>query len=154
MNLLRLLVLGTLSAGLAAAAVADPQDPAAPFDLAQYRGKVVLVNFWASWCTHCVDEFPWLGEMKVKYGAGGLVVVAVNVDRNPAEAERVLSAVGGHDLELRSDPDGALAARLKVGGMPENIVFDRTGTERYRFSDFRQRKREDYESHVSEIVGK
>ena len=64
-------------------------------DLERFRGKVVVVDFWASWCAPCRQSFPWLNEMQAKYGSAGLVVIAVNVDRERAEAERFLREVPG-----------------------------------------------------------
>jgi thiol-disulfide isomerase/thioredoxin len=52
------------------------------FDLAAYRGKVVYLDFWASWCAPCKQSFPWMREMQERYGSQGLEVVAVNLDRD------------------------------------------------------------------------
>jgi YD repeat-containing protein len=137
-----------------AAVSAAPSDaaPDAPFDLASYRGRVVLVEFWASWCAPCRDAIPWLGAMLSDYGPDGLVVIAVNVDQNRASADQFLTAVGGRDLELRYDPAGKLAERLHIGGMPTEIVFDRHGVERFRHTEFLLRQRVRYESELRRLL--
>ncbi len=62
-------------------------------DLERFRGKVVVVDFWASWCEPCRHSFPWLNEMQAKYADRGLVIIGVNVDRERADAERFLREV-------------------------------------------------------------
>ena len=59
-------------------------------NLDDYQGKVVVVDFWASWCVPCRRSFPWLDEMQSKYGEQGLVVIGVNMDADPSEAEAFL----------------------------------------------------------------
>ena len=79
----RLLLSLILGCSTLAAAAADAPDP---LDLAHLRGKVVLLDFWASWCEPCRHSFPWLNEMQAKYADRGLVIIGVNVDRERAEA--------------------------------------------------------------------
>ncbi len=145
-----LLALLGLMSGAAAAAPADADGDA--LDLSTYRGRVVLVEFWASWCAPCRDAVPWVGAMLSDYGQSGLVVIAVNVDQNRDAAEQFLTAVGGRDLNLRYDPRGALASRLKIGGMPTGIVFDRNGVERFRHDEFLLGKRSQYESELRRLL--
>ncbi|HFC93033.1 MAG TPA: TlpA family protein disulfide reductase, partial [Leucothrix mucor] len=57
-------------------------DKGKPIDLTAYKGKVVLVDFWASWCSPCRQSFPWLNKMQQKYEAKGLVIIGANVDEN------------------------------------------------------------------------
>ena len=92
-------------------------DPSGGLDLARYRGKVVLLDFWASWCEPCRHSFPWLNEMQAKYAERGLIVIGVNVDRERADADRFLRDVpAGFDIVY--DPDGSLAAQYDLPGMP------------------------------------
>src|SRR6476620_713615 len=68
------------------AANADAVAPSLYLD--RYRGKVVVLDFWASWCKPCRQSIPWLNEMKARYGNQGLVIMGVNVDANRADAEK------------------------------------------------------------------
>jgi cytochrome c biogenesis protein CcmG, thiol:disulfide interchange protein DsbE len=95
-------------------------------DLDRYRGKVVVLDFWASWCKPCRQSIPWLNEMKSRYADEGLVVIGVNVDAERADAERFMRAVP-IDFEVVFDPDGELAKQFKLQGMPSSFVFDRDG---------------------------
>jgi thiol-disulfide isomerase/thioredoxin len=95
-------------------------------NLEQYRGKVVLVDFWASWCQPCLRSFPWLGAMQKKYADRGLVVIGVNVDIERADAERFLKDVPAA-FPIVFDPEGKLAASFEVPGMPSTYVFGPDG---------------------------
>lgn len=94
-------------------------------DLDQYRGKVVVVDFWASWCAPCRRSFPWLNEIQSKY-RDRVVVIGVNVDRNQAEAAQFLRDVPA-TFSMIYDPDGKLAAHYDVPGMPTSFIFDAQG---------------------------
>ena len=62
-------------------------------DLGQYRGKVVYLDFWASWCEPCRKSFPWMNAMQKAYGERGLVIISVNVDTERKDADRFLKAM-------------------------------------------------------------
>lgn len=96
-----------------------------PLDVAAHRGKVVLVDFWASWCAPCRYSFPWLNEMQARYG-DQLVVIGVNVDRERAAAERFLKETPAN-FQVIYDPTGTLAEQYGVMGMPSSYVFDPSG---------------------------
>lgn len=105
-----------------AAARAAEQD----FDLARYRGNVVVLDFWASWCKPCRQSIPWLNEMRSRYATRGLRIVGVNVDAERADAEKFLRETP-IDFELLLDPLGNLARRFALKGMPSTYIFDRDG---------------------------
>jgi len=138
------------TAAPASASTSASEDAA--LGLAQYRGRVVVVEFWASWCAPCRDSIPWLGAMLSDYAQSGLVVIAVNVDQNRAAADQFLSTVGGRDLNPRYDPNGEIASRLNIGGMPTEVIFDRNGVERFRHSEFLLKKRNQYESELRSLL--
>jgi thiol-disulfide isomerase/thioredoxin len=100
--------------------------PAAEFKLAEFEGKVVLVDFWASWCKPCRHSLPWLSAMQQKYGDKGLQVVMVNLDRDPAAAAESAAEI---DVGIRQflDPAGGMAARYELEGMPSSFLYDRSG---------------------------
>jgi thiol-disulfide isomerase/thioredoxin len=116
-------------------------------DLASYRGKVVLLDFWASWCEPCRHSFPWLSAMQDKYGADGLVVIGVNVDRERSEADRFLASTPAR-FSLVYDPQGALAAQYNLMGMPSSFLFDADGQLLATHIGFRQSLREQREAEL------
>jgi thiol-disulfide isomerase/thioredoxin len=97
-------------------------------------GKVVLVDFWASWCVPCKSSFPWMNEMHERYKAKGLTIVAINVDKSRKSAEEFL---GKHPAPfvVAFDPSGKTAKAYHVWGMPtsyligpgRSILFSRSG---------------------------
>ena len=121
-----------------------------PLDLAQHRGKVVLVDFWASWCEPCRHSFPWLNEMQAKYG-DRLVIIGVNVDRERADAERFLAEVPAH-FRMIYDPTGDLASRFDVMGMPSSYVFDTSGRLVDKHVGFRKAQRIEREAQLRDLL--
>ena len=119
-------------------------------ELTQHRGKVVLVDFWASWCEPCRHSFPWLNEMQAKYG-DRLVVIGVNVDRQRADAERFLTQVPAQ-FEVIYDPNGELASRYDVMGMPSSFVFDTSGTLVDQHIGFRKSMRVEREEQLRKLL--
>lgn len=99
---------------------------AVELDLAQYKGKVVYLDFWASWCVPCRHSFPWMNDMHKTLADKGLVIIAVNLDGERSEADEFLKAVPA-SFKIVYDPDGELASQYKVQGMPSSYLFDRSG---------------------------
>lgn len=119
----------------ALAASPAPGDAAPPFalegrsgavSLAAYRGKLVYLDFWASWCAPCKRSFPWMDALQQRHGAAGLVVVGVNVDAQRADAERFLAQVPA-SFVIAWDPAGALAKQYAIRGMPSSVLIGADG---------------------------
>ncbi len=127
------LALLALVSNASAVAVGDPAPSlslpdakGATVSLAALKGKVVYVDFWASWCAPCRRSFPWMGEMQQKYGPKGFVVLAVNVDKKRSDADRFLAVTPGA-FTIVFDPTGATPTAWDVKGMPTSFVVDRQG---------------------------
>lgn len=116
-----LLVLALSGSAFAATGATTPS-----FDVSQYQGRVVIVDFWASWCKPCRQSIPWLNDMRARYGDSGLTIIGVNVDAERRDADRFLQDVA-INFEIVFDPKGDLARQFKVQGMPASYVFDRSG---------------------------
>lgn len=136
---------------LASAAFGPTAFAADTLDLAQYRGKLVLVDFWASWCAPCRHSFPWLNEMQAKYADRGLVVVGVNVDRERDDAEHFLREVPAR-FRMVYDPSGTLAATYDVPGMPTSFVFGPDGNILNKHIGFQQRSRAEREAELQKLL--
>jgi cytochrome c biogenesis protein CcmG, thiol:disulfide interchange protein DsbE len=116
-------------------------------DLSAYSGKVVVLDFWASWCVPCRRSFPWLNEMQAKYGADGLVIVGVNVDEDPAEADAFLAEYPA-DFEIFYDSGGELAGQYDLPGMPSSFVIGRDGELSASHLGFKAKKQDEYEAAI------
>ena len=108
---------------------------AAPLDLTTLHGRVVYLDFWASWCVPCRQSFPWMDAMKKAYETQGLTVISINVDHDRADAERFLKKYNP-TFEVRFDPQGAWAEQFKVIGMPTSFIIDRHGVTRFTHTGF------------------
>src|SRR5216683_2132867 len=96
--------------------------------LTDWRGKVVLLNIWATWCVPCRDEMPALDKLETKLGGKDFEVVAVNIDKGaPEKPASFLKEVGATHLGLYTDPTGKLFSTVKTVGMPTTLVIDRNG---------------------------
>lgn len=94
--------------------------------LSQYRGKVLYLDFWASWCGPCKQSFPWMNAMQAKYGAQGLQVLAINVDTKRDDARKFLLSSPA-TFELAYDAQGHTPRLYAVKTMPSSYVIGRTG---------------------------
>ena len=96
--------------------------------LAGFKGRVVLVNFWATWCAPCVKEMPSLDKLQAKLGGDDFQVVAVNEDRGGAKiAGPFLKKLGTPNLAIFVDDKMQLMRALKVRGMPTSFLLNREG---------------------------
>ncbi len=98
--------------------------------LAEWRGKVVLLNIWATWCAPCRKEMPALDALKRALGGKDFDVVALSTDRDGiAKAKAFLDEIKVTSLEPLADPTSKSASALKVIGMPTTLLLDREGRE-------------------------
>lgn len=116
-------------------------------DLSEYRGKVVVLDFWASWCVPCRRSFPWLNSMNDKYATDGLVIIGINVDKEAKSAADFLQKYPAKFL-INYDPDGILASKYDVQGMPSSIVIGRDGQTSARHLGFKVRRQNEYEAAI------
>jgi cytochrome c biogenesis protein CcmG, thiol:disulfide interchange protein DsbE len=99
--------------------------------VSQYRGKVVLLDVWASWCEPCKQELPMLDEMAGRLRRRGIEVLAVSVDQERDNVVKFLRRRGRWSLTIAHDPHGQIADRLQPDKMPTSYIIDRAGIIRY-----------------------
>jgi thiol-disulfide isomerase/thioredoxin len=131
-----------LAAVLASAALAASSSGPAPgftlsgrggksIDLSQFKGQVVMINFWASWCGPCREEMPLLEDIYKKYKPMGFTMLAVNVEPDPKEAEAWLGKLSKPvTFPVAFDVDSKVSKLYKVETMPSTVIVDRKGNVR------------------------
>jgi thiol-disulfide isomerase/thioredoxin len=101
--------------------------------LADFRGKVVLLNLWATWCAPCREEMPSLDRLQQALGPDGFEVLALSLDAGGAEAvRRFYAETGVRSLAVYVDPTMKATTALRALGVPTTILVDRDGAERWR----------------------
>jgi cytochrome c biogenesis protein CcmG, thiol:disulfide interchange protein DsbE len=109
-------------------------------DVAQLKGKLVYVDFWASWCGPCKQSFPWMNEMHAKYAARGLEIVAINVDAKVESAQTFLSSAPAK-FTVAFDTKGETPKQFGVKAMPTSYLFGADGKVVLVHSGFRDSDR-------------
>ncbi len=101
-----------------------------PVSLEQYKGKWVLLNFWATWCAPCRKEMPMLSELQTEFGGEDFDVVTIATGRNPPPAMKAFfDEIGVDNLPLYRDPKSALAREMGVLGLPITVILNPDGQE-------------------------
>ena len=126
-------------------------DASSSLDLGSLRGRVVYLDFWASWCGPCQQSFPWMESMRTAYAAQGLEIVTVNLDSRRADADKFLEKFHP-TFDVRFDPKGELAEFYKVRGMPSSLLIDRQGVTRFSHVGFRPIDGALYEGQLRELL--
>jgi cytochrome c biogenesis protein CcmG, thiol:disulfide interchange protein DsbE len=98
-----------------------------------FGGKLLVLNFWASWCGPCVQETPSLNEFARRYAGQGVVVLGVSVDRKEDKYRDFLKKMNVQFLTAR-DPDAKLSSRFGTFMYPETYIIDRNGTVLYKIA--------------------
>jgi cytochrome c biogenesis protein CcmG, thiol:disulfide interchange protein DsbE len=108
------------------------QDSDRKITLSDFRGKVVVLNFWATWCPPCVEELPSLIQMQQQMKDKGVVVLAISVDEDKSSYDRFLKE---HNVTLLTVRDEAMQSNNLYGTVkfPETYIIDRNGTVRRKF---------------------
>jgi thiol-disulfide isomerase/thioredoxin len=100
-----------------------------PMSLADFRGRIVLVNFWATWCGPCVAEMPSLDRLEAELGGEEFAVITLSEDRNPAVIAPFYEKHGLRHLKRYHDPSGGLSRAFGIRGLPTTVLLDREGRE-------------------------
>lgn len=101
-----------------------------PLKLSDFKGRVVLINLWATWCAPCRKEMPDLAKLQQELGSDQFEVVAISVDRKGAEASSAfLKETGADALKLYVEPTTRVVGELQAAGLPATILVDREGRE-------------------------
>ncbi|TBR44196.1 TlpA family protein disulfide reductase [Marinomonas agarivorans] len=131
--------------------VQDNQPSSSDKALADYKGKVVLVDFWASWCGPCRHSFPWMNRLLKKHAKEDFAIVAINVDSKAQFAHRFLDVTPAQ-FDVLLDPAGQLQDAFGVLGMPTSFLLDRQGRVRATHVGFNDSKIPAYEADIASLL--
>lgn len=124
-----------------------------PVQLANYKGKTVYLDFWASWCGPCKQSFPWMNDMQKRYGANGLRVVGVNLDQKSEDAKAFLAA-NPAQFDVAFDPDGKTPKAYGVKGMPTSMLIGADGKVLMVHQGFKDENRDELEKQIKQAVSR
>lgn len=131
----------------ALASLSDSQN----YDLAQFRGKVVYVDFWSSWCGPCAKSFPFMGELQRELQDQGLQVVGVNLDESPEDAKAFL-AKHPAAFTVAADTNQQCAKEFGVQAMPSSYLIDRNGVIRHVHLGFRPEEAKEFRALAEQLL--
>jgi peroxiredoxin len=119
--------------------------------LQEQRGKVVLVNFWATWCGPCRKEIPHLNRIADKYKSSGLVLMGVNVDDDVRNASDVATKLKV-SFPVLLDTDKRVSKLYDLNSMPSTMVIDRSGRVRYLHRGYQDGYEDQYEKQIRDLL--
>ncbi len=122
-----------------------------PVKLSSYQGKLVYLDFWASWCGPCRQSFPWMNELQAKYGAQGFQIIGVNLDAKNEDAHKFLAATPAHFI-LAFDPKGVTPRSYGVKGMPSSVLIGPDGKVIFEHRGFNNADRPELESKIKSAL--
>lgn len=121
--------------------------------LENLKGKVVYLDFWASWCKPCAKSFPWMNEMKQSYADKGFEILAVNLDKDRKLADEFLNRMDVN-FKVAFDEDGKSAADYKLKGMPSSYLIGRDGKVYASHIGFREKDKAQLEQAIKKLLNK
>jgi peroxiredoxin len=147
---------------LAASLLAGASTPLAPnftlpsrsgdkVSLADLKGKVVMLNFWASWCGPCRQEMPLLDQMHKRYSSLGFTLLGVNVEADTADAERWLEQTPV-SFPVLFDRDSKVSELYEVSAMPSTVFIDRKGNMRYLHRGYKPGDESEYLNQIRALL--
>jgi cytochrome c biogenesis protein CcmG, thiol:disulfide interchange protein DsbE len=119
--------------------------------LSDYRGQIVYLDFWASWCQPCRKSFVWMNKMQSLYGEEGFKVIAINLDESRQKADKFLKQIPAN-FDVAFDPRGKTAESYKVKAMPSSYLIDKNGNVIHANLGFRGNDEEKLEAKIRKLI--
>jgi len=154
-------IFGLIAGTLMMCAAASPNGPAPnftldsragkPLSLGQYKGQVVMLNFWASWCVPCKQEMPLLESIQKKYGKMGFTLIGVNVEPDSKAANAVLEKIPV-SFPIVYDTQSKVSKLYDVSGMPSTVIIDRKGQVRMLHRGYKPGDENEYLNSIRALI--
>jgi len=157
LKLIAILVVG----GITSASSGEANGPAPAFTLTsisgqtaslnQYKGQVVMVNFWATWCGPCQQEMPLLDQMYKKFKPTGFTLLGVNVDKDVPTVKDLLTRKPV-TFPILLDPTNQVSKAYHVNDMPSTVIIDRKGDIRYVHRGYKPGDENEYQNRIRQLI--
>lgn len=121
------------------------------FSLQQYQGKVVYLDFWASWCKPCQKSFPWMNDLQKKYPVDKFQVITINVDQKNRDMVEFLKRVPAN-FTIYHDPTGLIAEKFQLPAMPTSYLIDTNGKAIKKHVGFFTKKTPSIEAEIEALL--
>jgi peroxiredoxin len=121
--------------------------------LSEYRGQVVMLNFWASWCGPCRQEMPLLDDIQKRYSKLGFTILGVNVEENSKQAKAMLREIPV-DFPILFDTTNKVSKLYNVSAMPSTVLIDRDGNLAYLHKGYKPGDEAKYKQWIKKLVRK
>lgn len=120
--------------------------------LLHHQGKVIYLDFWASWCGPCRKSFPWMNQIQAKLKQRGFMVISVNLDAERELADKFINdnPIG---FPVVFDPEGDIASSYQLKGMPSSYIIGRDGKIKYSHVGFFTNRQPQYEQEIIKLLG-
>lgn len=119
--------------------------------LSDYRGKVIYIDFWASWCIPCRQSLPALNKIHTKYSAQSFEIISINMDEDEADALKFLKSFPVNYPVVR-DPTGIVAEGYELTGMPHAVIIDKAGKLRHVHEGYRKKDKTKIDRYITQIL--
>ncbi len=119
--------------------------------LSDYRGQIVYLDFWASWCQPCRKSFTWMNKMQSLYGEEGFKIIAINLDESRNKADKFLQQIPAN-FDVAFDPRGNTAESYNVKAMPSSYLIDKHGNVIHANLGFRGNDEEKLEAIIRKLI--
>jgi len=120
-------------------------------NLEKLKGKVVYLDFWASWCDPCRKSFPWMNEMHSRFNGEDFTIVAVNLDATKSDATKFLKIVPAK-FDIAYDPNGTVAEKYHLKAMPSSYLIDKNGNLVFAHKGYREGEAAEIEEKIHQLI--
>jgi len=122
-------------------------------DISQLQGKVIYIDFWASWCRPCKNSFPWMIAMKEKFKDLPFEIIAINLDKDKKLADEFIASQN-INFPVAFDPQANVATLYGMEGMPSSFLIDPDGKLRIRYTGFWNKSKNEKEKAIYNLLNK
>jgi len=120
-------------------------------NLEKLKGKVVYLDFWASWCVPCRKSFPWMNDMHARYDSKKFTIIAVNLDSSKDDALKFLEKIPAK-FDIAYDPEGDVATKYNLKAMPSSYLIDKKGTLVFAHKGYREGDTNEIEDKIRKLL--